>query len=263
MAFGDTDDLFCYSSVVVEATLIHSNDSSLPASTFECILSITRGSKSRQTIGVLASQVQLIHITIQSERAHGLVWKDIEWDVARHSMVVRLHHSEMFLTVKLSENSFASIWRLAHDIVAAEADLVAGEDERLLFDETVKSCQYVNHDKPVGFPAKPVAHCRVRLLKKLSTVTHGTGKRTMHGGLCVIVATPPQTKACSLAYRLLDGEDGLPGILLHIDEASSLFIYLEDSEARKVLHSLLLDCVPLRGETDPKYFSISSYAIDM
>jgi hypothetical protein len=62
---------------------------------------------------------------------------------------------------------------------------------------------------------------------------------------------------------LLDGEDGLPGILLHIDEASSLFIYLEDSEARKVLHSLLLDCVPLRGETDPRCFSISCYAIDM
>ncbi|KAL3490611.1 hypothetical protein BJX62DRAFT_237896 [Aspergillus germanicus] len=275
MAFGDTGDLFCYSSVVVEATLIHPADLTLPASTFEGIFSIMRGSESWQTIGVLASQVQMIHITIQSERAHGLVWKDIEWDVSRHSMVVRLHHSEMFLRIKLSEDSFASIWRLAHDIVAAEADLVAGEDERLLFDDTVKSCHYVNHDTPVGFPAKPVAHCRVRLLKKLSTVTYRTGKRKkVHGGLRIIVATPPQTKTqrrvthdlpntCPLAYSLLNGEDGSPGFLLHLDEACSLFIYLEDPEARTLLHSLLLDCVPLRGETDPKTFLISSYAIDM
>ncbi|KAL3450265.1 hypothetical protein BJX65DRAFT_294034 [Aspergillus insuetus] len=274
MAFGDPGDLFCYSSAVVEATLIHPDDPSLPASTFECIFSIMRGSESWQTIGVLASQVQLIHITIQSERAHGLVWKDIEWDVARHSMVLILHHSEAFLRVKLSEDSFASIWRLAHDIVAAEADLVAGEDENLLFDETVKSCQYVNHDKPVGFPAKPVAHCRVHLLKKLSTVTHGTVKRKVHGGLRIIVATPPHTRAqrrvthdlpntCPLAYSLLDEEDRSPGLLLHLDEACSLFIYLEDPEARTLLHSLLLDCVPLRGETDPKSFLISSYAIDM
>jgi hypothetical protein len=189
-------------------------------------------------------------------------------------MVLRLHHSEMFLRVKLSEDSFVSIWRLAHDIAAAEADLVAGEDESLLFDETVKSCQYVNHGRPVGFPAKPVAHCRVRLLKKLSTVTYGTGKRKVHSGLRIIVATPPHTKAqrrvthdlpntCPLAYSLLDGEDRSPGLLLHLDEACSLLIYLEGPEARTLLHSLLLDCVPLRGETDPRSFLISSYAIDM
>ncbi|KAJ0421553.1 hypothetical protein BJY00DRAFT_323091 [Aspergillus carlsbadensis] len=279
MAFGDTGDLFCYSSVVVEATLVDQGDSSLPTSTFQCIFSIMRDRESWQAVGVIASQVQLLHTTIQSERSQGPVWKDIEWDVARHAMLIRLHHSETLLRIRLSEDSFASIWTLAHDIIATETDMVAGEDESLLFDDTVKSCQYINRDKPVGFPAKPVPHCRVRLLKKLTAVTYGTGKRKVHGGLRIIIATPPHTKtrhrvthdlpnSCPLAYSLVDGENGSPRILLHLaekdkDETCSLFIYFEDPEARTLLHSLLLDSTPLRGESNAQSFLISSYAIDM
>jgi hypothetical protein len=280
MALADTGDLFCYGSAVVEATLVHQDDPSLLTSSFQCIFSIMRDRESWQTVGVIASQVQLISIMIQSDRNQGPVWKDIEWDVARHSMLIRLPDSvETLLRMKLSEDSFASIWALAHDIIATETDMVAGEDENLLFDDTAKSCQYINRDKPVGFPAKPVTHCRVRLLKKLTTVTYGTGKRKAHGGLRIVIATPPHTKArhrvthdlpnsCPLAYSLVDGEDGSPGLVLHLaekdkDETCSLFIYLDNPDARTLLHSLLLDSTPLRGETDPHSFLISSYVIDV
>ncbi|KAL2820431.1 hypothetical protein BJX63DRAFT_444668 [Aspergillus granulosus] len=276
MAFGDTSDLFCYKSVIVEATLVTPGNSLLPKSTFQCIFSIMRDPSSWQTVGVIASQIQLIHIVIQSDRNQGPVWKDIEWDVARHLMVVRLHcGSDLLLIVKISEDSFKSIWGLAHHIVLSEADLVARDNEVVLFDDTIKCCQYVNHDKPVGFPAKPMAQCRVRLLKKLTTVTHGTGERKAHHGLRIIVATPPDTKTlhrafhdlqnnCPALYSLLDAEDGSPGLLLHLvekDEACSLYLYFDDPEGRTLLHSLILDLVHLQGETAPNTFSICSYAI--
>ncbi|KAL4924717.1 uncharacterized protein BDV17DRAFT_295212 [Aspergillus undulatus] len=278
MAFGDTSDLFCYKSVIVEATLVTPGNPSLHKSTFPCVFSIMRGASSWQTVGVIASQIQLINIVIQSDRNQGPVWKDIEWDVFQHLMVVKLRCGSdllLILIVKISEDSFNSIWSLAHHIVLSKAGLVTGENEDLLFDGTVKYCQYINHDKPVGFPAKPMAQCRVRLLKRLTTVTHGMGERKAHCGLRIVVATPPDTKAlhrafhdlqnsCPVSYSLLNAEDGSPGLLLRLvekDEACSLYIYFDDTEGRTLLHSLILDLVPLQGETAPKTFSICCYAI--
>lgn len=63
---------------------------------------------------------------------------------------------------------------------------------------------------------------------------------------------------------MLDAEDGLPGLLLHLvekEEACFLHIFFDNPEERTLLHSLILDLVPFKGERPPKTSSICYYAI--
>ncbi|KAL4993617.1 hypothetical protein BDV10DRAFT_198181 [Aspergillus recurvatus] len=278
MTFGDTSDVFCYKSVFVDVTIVAQEEYSLPtSSTFQCVFSIVRDPRSWQTVGILASQTHLVHLEIHSNRDQGQypVWKDIKWDIAQHSMLIKLRHPGCSIKVRLDEDNFKAIWELIHQMILSDDGLVAGEDEDVIFDETVKFCQYINHDKPVGFPARPTAHCRVRLLKKTVTENYGAVQRKAHRGLRLVVVTPPQIKvlhqvshdlqnSCPVSYSLVDGDDGSPGLRLHLlkdDDKCSLSIYFDDSAARSLLLSLIQDLISFPGETDLKTFFISSYAI--
>lgn len=273
LAFGDTDDLFCYSSELVQVTLFSQEEYSLTHS-FPCVLSIVRTRSSWETLGVIASQTQLIHVTVQSNRKQGPTWKDIEWDVGRLSMLVKLHRG-FFLDVKFTEDSFKHIWEAVHDIVLTEGVMVAGPDEEIIFDDTIKACHYINHDKPIDFPARPTAECRVRLLKESTTVTAGPNKRRSHRGYRVFISTPPQMKemhqvshflnnSSPVVYSLLDAEDGSPGIFLHVfddGQKRSIFLYFHHPESRTLLHSLLVDLIPGPGEVALQTFPISSFVM--
>ncbi|PLB51522.1 hypothetical protein P170DRAFT_352162 [Aspergillus steynii IBT 23096] len=273
LAYGDTDDLFCYGSEFVHVTLFAQEEYSL-AHTFPCMLSIVRTRSSWQTLGVIASQTPLVHTTIQSDRKQGPTWKSIEWDVSRLSMLVKLRHG-LLLEVKFAEDNFKHIWEMVNHLVLADKDMVAGEDEEIVFDDAIKSCHYINHDKPIEFPAKPIGQCRVRLLKKTGTVTTGPNSRRAHRGLRLFISTPPHMKkmhqvshtlgnSTPVLYTLLDAGDGSPGLFLQIFEDGqmrSVFLYFDHPESRTLLHSLLVDIVPSPGETSPKTYPITSYVI--
>ncbi|KAK1145023.1 hypothetical protein N8T08_004738 [Aspergillus melleus] len=273
LAFGDTDDLFHYASEFVKVTLFAQDEYSL-AHSFHCMFSIIRTRSSWQTLGVIASQTHLVHITIQSNGQQGPKWNEIEWDVGRSSMLVKLRHG-LFLDVKFTEENFKQFWEAAHHTVLAEIDMVAGQDEEILFDDAIKSCHYINHDRPIGFPAKPVKECRVRLFKITATVSSGPNNRRAHRGYRVFISTPPHMKimhqvshvldnASPVVYSLLDADDGSPGLFLQIVEDGqkrSVFLYFHHAESRTLMHSLLVDLVPGPGETALRTFPVGSYVI--
>ncbi|KAI9045969.1 uncharacterized protein KD926_005913 [Aspergillus affinis] len=273
LAFGDTEDLFHYTSEFVKVTLFAQEEYSL-AHSFYCMFSIIRTRSNWQTLGVIASQTDLVHITIHSNGKQGPIWKEIEWDVGRLSMLVKLRHG-LFLDVKFSEDSFKQFWEAAHHTVLAEIDMVAGQDEEILFDDAIKTCHYINHDKPIEFPAKPVKECRMRLFKRTATVYSGPNNRRSHRGYRLFISTPPHMKAMHqishnlgnespIVYSLLDADDGSPGLFLQIVEDGqrrSVFLYYHHAESRTLMHSLLVDLVPGPGETALRTFPVSSYVI--
>ncbi|KAL4768026.1 hypothetical protein BDW60DRAFT_220068 [Aspergillus nidulans var. acristatus] len=279
LVFGDTNNLFSYKSEFVDVTLVAQEEHSLPTSSkFQCLFSIVRDPSSWHTVGTIASQTQLVYLEIHSNRSQyqDPVWKDINWDITQQSMLIKLRRPGCFVNVKFSdEGSFRANWELVQQIILRENGLAPGKDEELLFNETVKCCQYLNHDRPIEFPAKPTPHCRVRLLRKTTTGSYGTVQRKAYSGLRIVVATPPQIKilhqvshdlhnSCPLSYTMLDEDTGSPGIRLDLfkeDEKCSLFIYFAGSAARALFLSLIQDLVPFPGETAPKRFSTTSYTI--
>ncbi|KAL4794305.1 hypothetical protein BDV19DRAFT_399473 [Aspergillus venezuelensis] len=268
IAFGDVTDLFCYKSEFAEVTLFSEEDDSLLTS-FQCVLSIVRHSSNWSTTGIIASQTPLVQIEIQSDNTERPAWKDIEWDMDRRSMLVKLRHG-FFLNMKLSEDGFEAIWHLAHHIVASEGSSNAKDNEDLVYDDTIKSIHYIPHDKPVGFPIKPTLNCRVRLFKKTAPVANGTWNRRAHHGLRIHVATPPEVKemhqvshdlpnSSPLLYSLKENDD-TPGLVLHLlheSQGQTLCLYFNAPGLRSRLLSKILGLIPGSGEIGPQTFALS------
>ncbi|THC89564.1 hypothetical protein EYZ11_010988 [Aspergillus tanneri] len=273
IAFGDTDVLYSYGSEFVEVTLLSQEGYALPSS-MKCVLSFVREMCSWDMVGVISSQTDLVNIRIQSDSSRGATWKDIEWEVDRLSMLVKLSRG-YFLKVRLSEENFKIVWEVAHQAVSTDASFVADNQEQLLFDEEIKYCQYINHARPSDFPAKPTKQGRVRLFKKWETVAEGTGKRRAHRGFRIFVSTPPHSRTVNhvsnilhnsspVSCSLIESDDGSPGIFLQLLEEGqkrSFFLYFYDLESRSQIHSLLLDLIPGAGETSTQAFHIRSYVI--
>lgn len=274
MPMGDTGRYFSYGSMFVQACVSSSDDDEQQFA-MPCCLTIIRERADWYVFAAITSQSQLVNVMIQADRKQGPTWDDVEWQIRTHSMRVKLPRG-FELDVLFKEEDFKTLWNIVKYTQKSEASLTPEPGETVVFENTLKSFQYMDPGTPKAFPPEPLERCRIRLFERSVTVTEGTGKRSAHRGFRLTVLTSPKVKTLSnvrhilgygspIVFGLLRGENSAPALLLKVTEdgrTRSMLMTFHEVEERTKMHSVLLGMVPREGETKTPEIPLRSYAIE-
>ncbi|KAI3118792.1 hypothetical protein CBS147330_8808 [Penicillium roqueforti] len=275
MPLGDTSRYFSYGSMFVQVCVSSSDDDGQQQYAMPCALTIVRERADWYVFAAITSQSQLVNILIQSDRKQGPTWEDVEWQVRSHSMRVKLPRG-FELDVLFKEDDFKTLWNIVKYTQKSENSLHPEAGETVVFENTIKSFQYMDPGTPKAFPPDPTERCRVRLFERSVTVTEGTGTRNAHRGFRIAILTSPKVKTLSsirhifgngspIVFGLLRGEDGAPALLLKVTEdgrTRSMLMTFHEAAERSKMHSVLLGMLPQEGEIKSPEFAIQSYCIE-
>ncbi|PWY78080.1 hypothetical protein BO94DRAFT_185373 [Aspergillus sclerotioniger CBS 115572] len=274
MPLGDTNRYFSYGSMFVHV-YVSSSEDDIEQLTMPCVLSIIRDRADWYVFAAIISQNELVNVMIQSDRKKGPTWDSVDWQVRSHSIRVKLPRG-FDLDVVFQEDDFKNIWNIVQYTRKTEAGLQRESGETIIFENTLKSFQYMDPGTPKSFPPDPVERCRLRLFEKSMTMTEGTGNRSLHQGFRLAVLTSPKVKTLSsvrhvlgygtpIVFGLLRGEDGAPALLLKVKEEGrtrSMLMSFYELEDRTTMHSLLLGILPQDREVKSPEIPIRAYTIE-
>jgi hypothetical protein len=274
MLLSDTNRFFSYGTMFVDVSVSADDDNSPPYA-IPCVLSIMRDRADWYVMAAIASQSELINITIQSDRSNGPTWDDVEWQVKACTMSVKLPRG-FELEVAFQEKDFKIIWNIVKYTLKTQESLQPEAGETLIFDDTLKVFQYMDPGTPKAFPPEPSPRCLVRLFEKSVTLTEGTGSRKAHRGFRLAVVTSPKTKTLSsvrhtlghgapIVFGYLRGENGAPALLLTVKEESrsrSMVMTFDELQQRTTMHSLLVGMLANDREFTLPDIPIRSFSIE-
>ncbi|KAJ5481119.1 hypothetical protein N7539_007013 [Penicillium diatomitis] len=274
MPLGDTSQFFTYGTMFVQAYVSSKEDENQQYA-MPCALSITRERSDWYVCTTITSQSPLVNVMIQGDRKLGSTWEDVEWDERNHSMRLKLPRG-FELDILFSDDDFRTLWNIVKYMQNSEASLSPEAGETVVFENTVKSFQYMDPATPPAFPAEPADRCRIRVFERQVTITEGTGSRKAHRGFRLSVLTSPKLKTMSnvthrlgvgwpVVFGLLRGEDGSPALLLKVTEdgrTRSLLMTFHEVGERTEMHSLLLSMLPRDQETVTRELPLRSYALE-
>lgn len=269
---GDTPRYFNYGSMFVDVVPSSSDDTQgrlhLP-----CILTILRQKSDRELEVVVASQDGQINLTIQSDKRAGPTWRDAHWKTSRFAIFLRLADG-LELDIQFQEQSFRSLWGIYDYTRRVRKEMESEEEEKVLFDSTVRCVHYVDSPDAKVFPTDPVHNCDILLLEKILIIAEGTGRRRFHDGYRLVVVTPPSSKTLSsinqslgkkipILYTYVRGENDGPALLLKIEAAgSTLVITFNDPSSRDFFQTLLNGTLLKEDELCTRSVPLRSMRID-
>ncbi|KAK2744919.1 hypothetical protein FQN55_006481 [Onygenales sp. PD_40] len=274
MPLGDTNRFFSYGRMFVEVYLSSSEDDSQQYA-IPCVLSIVRDRTEWNVLASITSQNELVNIMIQGDKKQGPTWADVEWQVRTCSMRVRLPRG-FELDVQFAQPDFKTIWKIVEYTHKTEESLQPEAGETLLFEDVLKTFQYMDSSPTKAFPPESSPRCRIRLFEKSVTITEGTGSRKAHRGFRFIAVTSPKVKTLSsvthilgdstpIVFGYLRGDDGAPALLIKIQESGasrSMLLTFHEQEERAKMHSLLLGVTPLQGEVKTPDIPMRSFLME-
>jgi hypothetical protein len=194
MPLGDTTKFFDYGRMFIDVSLTEDGN---PAAdiTMPCLLSIAREVGYWQLKLIIASQSDLLNISIQSRRELGLTWDDVIWRHRYNALLVDLPVRGVKLLVQFQERDFKILQGIFDHVQQIERILLPEPDEELVFSDTLSSFRYLEADRPSArFPDTPANSCRLSLFEKQISVTEGNGVRRLHRGHRLLMVTSPKIK---------------------------------------------------------------------
>jgi hypothetical protein len=269
---GDSSRNFHYGRIFAEAVLVEEAD----PQQYRCqvLVSIVRAQKDTSLTAVIASQDGNIKLRIQADKSCGPIWEDVSWWPKTSTLDVKLPRG-FILRIRCVEQDFRTLWGIYDHQKKAYANLVQRQDEEVAFDAIIKTCQFF--DQTGTLPKEPLLQCHVRVFEKTLVEKAASGARTMHRGFRFALITSPKTKvlrginqnmpaSLPIQFGFLRGEDGLPALLLKIDDEKSKFtmvLTFDDVSKRAQLHTRLTgvalrDEEEIAGEAKIKTFSIAN-----
>ncbi|KAI9813211.1 MAG: hypothetical protein M1826_002527 [Phylliscum demangeonii] len=204
MPLGDTTKMFHHASMVV-GVVLSEEESPSPAPVLPCMLSILRERVDWQIRLVIASQNELVNLSVQSDKRAGFTWEDVVLNDKQARMTVNLAARGLKLNVHFHESDFSLLGRICENSRKVRHSQESEEDEELVFETTLKDFHYVDSNPhPTVFAARPVPGCPLRLFVKTKSQAEGAGVRTTQCGYRLVVATRPQIKMIGSINQRLD-----------------------------------------------------------
>ncbi|KAK4504414.1 hypothetical protein PRZ48_005330 [Zasmidium cellare] len=219
MPLSDTKDTFCYGRFPVEV-FINTDESDTDRVVLPCIMTVLRGRRDYQTSLAIASQTNLVNISILPKQTdkRSLTWSDVSWKASAFGMSIRLPRG-FDLSVRMQERDFRAVWNLSEYARKVEKSLRTEPDEKLVHEARLAELQYADSSNSSAFPADKLKACTALIFEKIATHTDGSGMRKVHRGYRMLVITDPGHKTLSSASHEVCGRVPL------------LFEYLTDSTA--------------------------------
>jgi len=274
LPLGDSTRNFHYGRGFVEAVLIE--EAEAQQYRFPALISLVRNQKERGLTAVITNQSGTFNLCIQRDRASGSGWEDVTWHVKTNAIDIKRPRG-FLLRLLCTQQDFRTLFGIYDYQRGIYSSLKSRQDEEVVFESTLKSFQYFDHDTTSTFPKEPLAQCQLKVFeKKIPAQKGAAGGRTLHRGFRLCVVTSPKTRllrginqelAPNLPLQLsfLRGEGGLPALLLKIDDARlryTMVFTFEEVNERSHLHARLTgvalgDRGVVVGEVSVAAFSIA------
>lgn len=243
---GDMDRYFTYTRLFVDVYVTddasHSQEHKLP-----CVLSILRDHTDWQIKAMIASQNDVVNLSVQSNNDVGPTWSNVIWTSQQSLMTIRLPSRGFALHVHFEDRDYRALRGLYDHSQKVEASLHPETDEVVSFSDIARSCHYLDPDpKSSTFPKEPSSRCRVSLFEKKISQSEGSGVRRLHRGYRLVVLTSPKAKTIGIINRplgrqqviessLVLKEDRQQTVVLHFRKEgrqSSLFLTFQAEDQR-------------------------------
>ena len=253
MPLGDTNSHFIHGRMFVEIVLSDHRGESHEVR-LACVLSITREQANWEIKMIVASQNELVNISVQSDKQLGQTWDNVLWNIKRAILTIDVAARGFALHVQFKEEDFRTLRRIYDDMQKVKASLKPEADEILVFSKTVKCFQHIDSNShSLNSAAKPGARCRVSLFEKEVIQIEGSGIRKFIRGHRLVAVTSPKVKMLSsvnrqigqqqaIEFRLVRGDEGLPGLLLKVrkeETKSNIILTFYEAEERLQFLSVL------------------------
>lgn len=235
MPIADTKTDFCYFRMFVKATLA-TDDPKTDRVPMSAVLSVLRPKDQYPVKLTVCSQSSLINITVGN--GSEVTWKDVNWNKSSRKISIQLRHG-FSLSIELSEGDMRSLWSIVDHTNRAETDLRERRDERFLSKVYLRDASYKDPANPAAFPSERVPGCKLMVFQKFERSSEGTGKRKLHRGYRMVLATPPHYKQVSLVNHEL-GTKQEPmnfGYVTEPDQAPAIRLHFrEEAPDKQVRH---------------------------
>lgn len=251
MPIKDTERYFNYGRMFVDVVL--KPGETADQTILPCLLSVLRNKQDREITAVVASQDGQVHLVIQPAASDTLSWRDAHWDTS--CRCIRLNQrADLGVRIQLSESDFRTVWGIYDYIRSVQKQSVGIKNETLVFEEVLRSFQYLEPDKSAPqFPANRIEHCKIRLFECFRATTQGESGRKIQNGYRLMVVTPRELKTLStvshhigrqapIVFSFLRDEQGASAMLLKMSKSSrdpSMVMSFEDQTDRDRLYSFL------------------------
>ncbi|KAL3424868.1 hypothetical protein PVAG01_04149 [Phlyctema vagabunda] len=248
---GDTNQIFSYSRIFVQATLMEEDGSQQYRSS--CLTSVIRVQNEKKLRVLIASANGTINFCLQGDRTQGPIWEDVAWKGKSSIVDIRLPRG-FLLRLQCDPHDFRALWAIYDYQNTIHASLFQQQNEEVAFETKVKSFQMFDQSPHShAFPKEPVPGCQVRIFEKVLVEKAAGGTRRFHRGFRIAVVTGQKTKNLSginqdflptlpFQFGFLRGEGGLPAFLLKIDDGkkkASMVFTFNEVEERAALHARL------------------------
>ena len=254
---GDTKTDFCYFRMFVQVS-VTTDEADTDRVLMPCVLSVLRSHNDLKVKISICSLNELVNIRVQNDKKLGPTWDDVTWKVRSSSMCVSLPHG-FNLNIDFTEQDLRSLWTVVDHTNKVEASLRPREDERIVYNLTLREFQYTDPANSGVFPPERVKRCRVTIFEKCERSNEGSGKRRLHRGYRFLIVTSPKFRTSSsinhefgkqepmnFEFKADASEGGLPVMVLRVKEKADkklkqcvMFLVFNDEEERNVLFGTL------------------------
>lgn len=200
---GDTRDMFCYTRFLVEIS-INTDDAETDRVMLPCMLSILRSRREYQTRMTIASQSELINITVgpKYSKIKGLTWSNVSWKARSNAMIIHLPLS-FDMTVRMQERDFRSLWNLVEYSRKVEHSIGTEPGEKLVHETSLSELQYADSSGASNFPQEKIKKCNALVFERFVEHSDGSGVRKAHSGFRLLLVTEPVHKSlCCVSHDL-------------------------------------------------------------
>ncbi|KAH4001400.1 hypothetical protein HBI56_071360 [Parastagonospora nodorum] len=193
---ADSKNDFCYFRMFVKASM-STDDPNSDRVPMTAVMSILRPKDQYQVKLSICSQSELMNIVLGPGVDGGPTWDDVSWKKQSNSISIRLRHG-FTLTMELSEGDWRSLYSIVDHTNRVQTDLREKADERPACRLQLREAIYKDPTNAGAFPQDRVQGCKLLVFEKIERSSEGTGKRKLHRGYRMALATHQQHKQVSL-----------------------------------------------------------------
>ncbi|KAH8719149.1 hypothetical protein GQ44DRAFT_712607 [Phaeosphaeriaceae sp. PMI808] len=245
---ADTKTDFCYFRMFAKASM-STDDPITDRAPMPAVVSILRPKDQYQVKLVICSQNDLINIILGSSAGGGPTWDDVNWKKASLQISINLRHG-FTLNLELSETDWRSLFSIVDHTNRVQIDLRGRKDERFACKLQLREASYRDPANPAAFPQERVANCKLMVFEKIELSSEGTGKRKLHRGYRLAVATPQLIKQVSIINHELGTKQALMNFeyVTEADQAPALKLHFREEAPDKKPRTCTLHLVFQEGQ---------------
>jgi len=277
---ADTKTDFCYFRMFVKASMT-TDDPNTDRVQMSAIVSVLRPKDVFQAKLAICSQNELINIILGPGSDGGPTWDEVNWKKQSHQISIHLRHG-FTITLELAENDWRSLFSIVDHTNRVQTDLRERRDERYAYKLQLREASYKDPANPTAFPPDRVPACNLMVFERIERSSEGTGKRKLHRGYRMVLATSPQNKQVSLVnhelgtkqapinFEYVTETDNAPTMRLHFREEApdkkprtcTVHLVFQESKDRNNLFGTFTSMNIAQGEAAFAQVPLKAYHIE-